>query len=71
MWRNHSRFRSVSQTFPSFICLIPAIMYALLMAVIIAFIGATDLGQEVFRSKADNNADRSLVAGLCASPAWA
>ena len=46
-------------------------MYALFVVVIIAFIGTTDLGQEVFRSKADNSVDRSLVAGLCASPAWA
>ena len=79
MWRSHSHSQSISQTFPSFICLIPAIIlgtnqairYALFMVVIIAFIGTTDLGQEMFRSKADNNADRSLVVGLCASPAWA
>ena len=71
MWRSQSRFRSISRTFPSFICLIPAIMYALFMVVIIASIGTTDLGQEVFRSRADNIADRALVAGLCASPAWA
>ena len=70
MWRSESRFQSISRTFPTFICLIPAIMYALFMVAIIASIGTTDLGQEVFRSRADNNADRSLVAGLCASPAW-
>lgn len=46
MWRSHSRFQSISRTFPSFICLIPAIMYALFVVVIIAFIGTTDLGQE-------------------------
>ncbi|MCY4547252.1 MAG: ABC transporter permease subunit [Defluviicoccus sp.] len=41
------------------------IMYALFMVVIAAFIGTTDLGQEIFRSKADNNAGKSLVVGLC------
>ena len=41
------------------------IMYALFMVVIAAFIGTTDLGQEIFRSKADNNAGQSLVVGLC------
>ena len=41
------------------------IMYALFMVVIAAFIGTTDLGQEIFRSKADNDAGKSLVVGLC------
>ena len=41
------------------------VMYALFMVVIAAFIGTTDLGQEIFRSKADNNAGKSLVVGLC------
>ena len=41
------------------------IMYALFVVVIAAFIGTTDLGQEVFRSKADNNAGKSPVVGLC------
>ncbi len=41
------------------------IMYALFMVVIAAFIGTTDLGQEIFRSKAENDAGKSLVVGLC------
>ena len=41
------------------------IMYALFVVVIAAFIGTTDLGQEIFRSKADNNAGKSPVVGLC------
>ena len=41
------------------------IMYALFMVVIAAFIGTTDLGHEIFRSKADIDAGKSLVVGLC------
>ncbi len=40
------------------------IMYAPFVVVVAAFIGTTDLGQEVFRSKADNNAGKLPVVGL-------
>ncbi len=41
------------------------IMFALFMVIIAAFIGTTDLGQEIFRARADNDAGKGLVLGLC------
>ena len=41
------------------------IMFGLFMVVIAAFIGTQDLGQEIFRARADNNAGKGLVIGLC------
>ena len=41
------------------------IMFGLFMVVIAAFIGTQDLGQEIFRARADNDAGSGLVIGLC------
>ncbi|MGF1623684.1 MAG: ABC transporter permease, partial [Alphaproteobacteria bacterium] len=41
------------------------IMFALFMVMIAGFIGTTDLGQEIFRARADNDAGKGLVLGLC------
>ena len=41
------------------------IMFALFMVIIAAFIGTTDLGQEIFRSLTFNDAGKGLVVGLC------
>ncbi len=41
------------------------IMFGLFMAIIASFIGTTDLGQEINRARADNDAGKGLVLGLC------
>ena len=41
------------------------IMFALFMVTIAAFIGTTDLGQEIFRALTFNDAGKGLVVGLC------
>ena len=41
------------------------IMFGLFMVVIAAFIGTQDLGQEIFRARADNDAGSGLVIGMC------
>ena len=41
------------------------IMFALFMVIIAAFIGTTDLGQEIFRALTFNDAGKGLVVGLC------
>ena len=42
-----------------------ALMFALFMVIIAAFIGTVDLGQEIFRALTFNDAGRGLVVGLC------
>ena len=42
-----------------------AIMFALFMVIIAAFIGTIDLGQEIFRALTFNDAGKGLVVGLC------
>ena len=41
------------------------IMFALFMVIIAAFIGTTDLGQEIFKALTFNDAGKGLVVGLC------
>ena len=41
------------------------VLFGLFMVVIAAFIGTQDLGQEIFRARADNDAGAGLVIGLC------
>jgi glycine betaine/proline transport system permease protein len=41
------------------------IMFALFMVIIAAFIGTTDLGQEIFRALTFADAGKGLVLGLC------
>ena len=41
------------------------VMFGLFMVVIAAFIGTQDLGQQIFRARADNDAGSGLIIGLC------
>ena len=41
------------------------IMFALFMVIIAAFIGTTDLGQEIFKALTFNDAGKGLVVGMC------
>jgi glycine betaine/proline transport system permease protein len=43
------------------------IMFSLFMAIIAAFIGTNDLGQEMFRAMAFSDIGKALVIGLCVS----
>lgn len=64
---DHTVVRSAAVVIDASIPVIRYIMFALLMVIIVAFIGIMDLGREIFRVFISADAGKGPVIGLCAA----